>query len=333
MSASNFQSEPNRLAMRMPIEMIKRATEVLQIPSTQDNELSIGLYITNELKTHNIDFYIDDYGNIITSKGKPPFACFCAHMDTVHSYPHGFRVIFQHLKGRDYIYAKDRKGKPVGIGGDDKCGVFVCLELLKTKDDIMAVFFTQEESGGTGSRNIKLNVFKDCKFIGGIDRWNGNDFINKYSGETTTSKEFMKDIKPILSKYEVKPTSGLFTDALNLYSRYVNISCFNISCGYYLHHTDAEFVDLNELYMSYLMCSAIADLPKRYSHKRYNNTTTTYRGYGFGSVFKEERCIDCGIILRGWEYERCSDCWDKLINKNKKKGKDFKNLRQTYRDY
>jgi hypothetical protein len=37
-------------------------------------------------------------------------------------------------------------GKPTGIGGDDKCGVYACLELLKELPNLKAAFFVSEET-------------------------------------------------------------------------------------------------------------------------------------------------------------------------------------------
>jgi hypothetical protein len=47
--------------------------------------------------------------------------------------------------------AYDNDGAPTGIGGDDKCGVFACLTLLKELPYVKAAFFVSEETGCHGS--------------------------------------------------------------------------------------------------------------------------------------------------------------------------------------
>jgi putative aminopeptidase FrvX len=50
-------------------------------------------------------------------------------------------------------------GNPTGIGGDDKCGVYACLELLKELPNLKAAFFVSEETGCHGSKKADPNFF------------------------------------------------------------------------------------------------------------------------------------------------------------------------------
>jgi hypothetical protein len=274
MSASNLQTNPNALAPKMPDEWYHKAVSIFKIPSTSYNETSMSIYIIKELeKMKDVTYYLDDYSNIIITKGKSElYPCFCAHLDTVHTYPNGFKLLRQNMDGRMYLFAANKDNKSVGIGGDDKCGIFVCMYLLERLECVKIIFFSQEESGGIGSSNIELSVFDNCQFLGGIDRWNGHDFVNKYSGQHTVSKAFKKRIHPILKKYGFIMASGLFTDAFNVIERDINISCFNLSCGYYSHHSANEYVDLNELYLSCLVCEELStSLSNQKYEYKYNN--------------------------------------------------------------
>ena len=261
--------------------MLDRALDVFCIPSTSYNETSMSLYIIHLLEAQNISYTIDNYGNILVDKGSGIRPCFCAHLDTVHMYHNGFNVSVEKAKtnNRVYLYAKDDADARVGIGGDDKCGIVVCLELLAVVDNIKVVFFSQEESGGTGSGNVDKEFFSDCAFLGGIDRWNGKDFVDDYCGDTTISKAFRKAITPVLDKFGFSSNSGMFTDAFNVMSRVkIGISCFNISCGYYCHHSAQEYVDTNELYNSFLACLELSKLRTRYEYQL--PVTSTYSGWG-----------------------------------------------------
>ena len=167
MSANNLQTNPNKLAPAMPDELYFEAVNLFAIPSTSYNETSMSIYIISKLEQLRdkgivLVYKIDDYGNIIITKGPGPiYSCFCAHLDTVHTYPSGFKLKYQKDKDRTYLFAADRNNKSVGIGGDDKCGIFVCLYLLERITNLKIVFFSQEESGGTGSSNIRLSFFED----------------------------------------------------------------------------------------------------------------------------------------------------------------------------
>ena len=297
------------------------------------NEKSITLYLCDILDNLKISYSIDDYGNIIVVKGKSNlYPCFSAHLDTVHVYNNGYKLFYQKEKDRTYLFAGDNDKKSVGIGGDDKCGIFACLYLLKRIDNIKIIFFSREETGGIGSSNINLDILNDCKFLASIDRWNGHDFINQYSGQGTISKSFKKAIAPILKKYNYSYNSGLFTDCFNVMERGVNLSCFNVSCGYYSHHSSNEYVDLNELYNSCLLCEEIAKLPDCYEHKyhinkfeakEWNYPALDRRKYKFDYQDEDDKynfndnipvCECCGIELLSYEHKYCSVCSPYMID-------------------
>jgi len=332
MSANNYQVKPNILAPAIPDNLYNEAIRLFSIPSTTYNEKSMAMYICSQLDYMKIKYSIDDYGNIIAVKGKSNlYPCFVSHLDTVHLYQNGFKLLYQKEKDRTYLFACDNNKKSVGIGGDDKCGIFVCLYLLKRIDNIKVVFFSQEETGGIGSSNINLNIFDDCKFICSVDRWNGHDFIDKYNGMSTISAKMKKHISNLLKKYDYSSNSGLFTDCFNVMERGVNLSCFNLSCGYYSHHSSNEYVDLNELYNACLLCAEIAILPDKYEHKfktkKYsvgkwdewdkicaNKLTLDKYDYKFPDYGDKDfndnvpTCDNCGLELFWYEHKYCSSC-------------------------
>jgi hypothetical protein len=237
-----------------------------------------------------VPYEIDDYGNIIATKGVAPWSCFCAHLDTVHMYPNGYNIYIVNREGRLYIDGEDDEKKAVGVGGDDKCGIFVCLFLLENAENVRTIFFTKEESGGLGSKSIDIGWLEDCKFLGGVDRWNGHDFINKYAGDHTISKDFKEVIVPLMKLRGYSFNTGLFTDSFNVQQRKIGISTFNLSCGYYAHHSTSEYVDLAELYNSCLLCYELSTLPTAFPYdlpvKKYNTYDYKY-GYGYGWGYDE----------------------------------------------
>lgn len=243
--------------------------DLFSVASTR-NETKMALFIVRHLEKLNIPFNIDDFGNIYIVKGvSDTYPMFTAHLDTVHTYNNGFNCI----EKDGILYAEDNSGFPVGVGGDCKNGLYICLKLLEVIPTIKIVFFSGEEVGGIGSRSFNKTWLEDCRFIGGVDRKGINDFVTKYRG-ITVSQEFLQDIDPLLIKYSRTQSDGLFTDALSFSS--LNISCFNMSCGYYNPHTNNEYVKISEIEETLEFCKEIAETcTKKYIHTKQAPVTHT----------------------------------------------------------
>ena len=154
-------------------------------------------------------------------------------MDTVHKIVTDY-MIFKKTDNKTkhlILYAKSNN-KPTGIGGDDKCGLFTCLYLLNVLPAIKVVFFTKEETGCAGAGDIDLNFFNNCRYVLEVDRRGKTDFIDKYGGNKTLNQNFSSEIGHLKAKYGFKSATGIFTDVMKLFSRYVGISVVNISGGY-----------------------------------------------------------------------------------------------------
>lgn len=281
---TNVNKESTGKKMTASIEYI--AGMIFPVAST-GNEVAMAITISKVLDNiAGVYYNVDSNGNILVSKGTSnAYPCFVSHMDTVHTYKKGFNVVFS----PKLIKAHDNNGKSVGVGGDDKCGIVACLELLNRLDAVKVVFFSGEESGGIGSSAIKLDFFNNCAFIGSIDRWNGSDFIDNYYLESSISDYFKNQTTDVLSYNNYKSNSGLFTDAFNLYDRGVNISCFNMSCGYYQHHSAGEFVYIPEMVHAIDVAEEIAlavtkrvELPKPQPKKyTYRNSYSNYGAWDY----------------------------------------------------
>ena len=188
----------------------------------------------------------DDYGNVYITKGKPLdnglYPCVVAHLDQVHDVNSLYREI---VEDGDVIFAvaKNKLGdyEQVGTGSDDLSGVWLCLELLLSIPSLKVVFFIDGEVGCLGSESSDVNFFKDCTFVlQGDRRSDTNDFITYTNGVNVSSKEFRREVKPILTKYGYKQTSGIATDAGQLVINGIGCCTANISCGYFKEHTKRE---------------------------------------------------------------------------------------------
>lgn len=285
MSFGNTKVHKNPLE-EMPRPLYNDFVKVLNIQSTSSNEKLMWFYIKTWLDSHGINNYTDAAGNIIATKGELSegeyYPCVCSHMDTVHSFVDDYKLyFFVDEDGNHVLFAKDGE-KKTGIGGDDKCGVYSCLYFLTIFDKLKVVFFTQEESGLVGSNKINLSVFDNCGYIIQLDRWGAHDFICKNSSHNLVSDEYLETINEVLRKYNYEPAIGLITDSVNLFSRNVGISCVNVSCGYYEHHTNSEKIDVNEFYNSLKFTKEVIETlgNKKYAHNRpVYNTKSTYNSY------------------------------------------------------
>jgi putative aminopeptidase FrvX len=147
--------------MERDFELLKK---VLSVPSKTYREDLMIDFITTWLEKNNIPFYVDQFYNIYatkqTDKDIEYFPCVVSHTDTVHNID-SINVVEEMLPNAQNeiklsLKAYNNDGNPTGIGGDDKCGIFGCLELLKELPNLKAAFFVAEETGCKGELNEPL---------------------------------------------------------------------------------------------------------------------------------------------------------------------------------
>lgn len=209
------------------------------------------------IKDYKLD--IDDAGNITVSNthDHKKVPVFCCHLDTVHE-----DKPFPSILKDDLLLSINSQG----IGGDDKCGIVACLELLQ-KIPCKVIFFREEETGCVGAKNYNQKTLKDNLFMVEIDRKGNSDLIfNGKMYDSMASEEFIDDVSEIGKEFGYKPEHGLFTDVSCLND--TGISRMNMSCGYYLPHSNKEYVILSELQNCIDLCYALGTrLTKQYKHK------------------------------------------------------------------
>lgn len=215
---------------------IKLLLDLFHIPALSSKENKIRDFITSYLKSIDIDFSIDDVGNIynISNKNKPLLS---AHMDTVQD-------DFDALMSK-FIGLKNNIIKGYGIiGADDKCGIYAILDLLKNgHTDMNFLFSVEEEVGGNGSLHFTSKHDLSHILYGLIlDRRGNGDIICEYNEYGT--KEFEKTLSQIGTHFGFKPDKGTFSDADNISEQ---ISCANLSVGYYNAHFKNEYAIPTEL--------------------------------------------------------------------------------------
>lgn len=158
-----------------------------------------------------------------------------AHMDTVHTAPVD-QVIFTE-KG-------NRVSSPEGIGGDDRCGIYIIMQILNKTDLRPSILFCEdEEIGGIGSNKFNNSKYADqiqkLKFFIELDRMDAKDAVF-YNCDNPEFTEW------IISETGYTEAYGSFSDISHLCPA-AGIAGVNLSCGYYNPHTLKEYVLLDEM--------------------------------------------------------------------------------------
>ena len=220
---------------------------------------------------------IDAHDNLYVTKGKAQvFPCVVSHTDTVHDIYKGYEVLEQ--KGNFFGFDNSTM-KQVGVGGDDKVGMFICLQMLKKFKNIKIAFFAQEEIGCVGSSQADKKFFEDVGFALECDRKGNNDFVQTSSGVKMFDKKFKNKIMPVLKKFGYSITTGGLTDVHEI-AQDMSISCANMSCGYYNPHSEHEYVSIKDAINTCRMVSKLIELlgENDYPHKAVDD----YSSYGWG---------------------------------------------------
>lgn len=270
---------------------------VLSVQSKSGNQTEMQYYILDKVLQWNdegilIDVDLDEAGNLYLTKGegKNGYPCVVSHMDTVHAIvpDNQFKII---RYGDTWHGFNPVKYEMTGIGGDDKVGVFTCLEALRHFDDIKVAFFTDEEVGCVGSSQANMKWFDDCNLVLQADRRGNDDFVQYIGGTDLFGKEFSEAVTPLLDAhgYSVCKWGGI-TDVGELKDRGLKVACANMSAGYHNPHFDNEYIVLKEVEnVLNLIFTIITELgstrwdheaiPWNYTYNKSSYKTTSYGNY------------------------------------------------------
>ena len=244
--------------------------EVLSIPSVYGKEQLIRDYIQKFAEDNNISYFIDLKGNIYLTKGSEKmtqgeyYPCVVSHMDTVHKnhitlIENNERLNINELEDGILTASDPHTGKQTGIGGDDKCGVFVCLSLFDHFDILKGAFFVEEEIGMLGSMHADKNFFTNVGYAIQFDAPSDNWITETCSGVKLFDKEFKENITNVLNEGGYKKFSyDPFTDVNQLAQKF-DFNCLNLGCGYYEQHRDTEYVVIKEVENSLKMGKNLID--------------------------------------------------------------------------
>jgi len=247
--------------------------------------------------------------------------CLVAHIDHVYEE--------KNWSKRPILYNEEYLWSPVGIAGDDRAGVYACMQLFNELD-VNVLFTDLEERGGGGAiEACGCEALKHTPYFIEVDR-RGNREAVFYNEEEVLVPEFVE----VVSKY-FTVAQGSFSD-ISILGQHYKVASVNLSAGFYNEHSKtSEYIYLPALeYTIKAIPKLISDLehqryelPERlwWSHYSYSywgrskrsRVKTSKRGsylwwYDEPKVDEEQdcpvECFNCGSL--DWDRVVGYYCWE-----------------------
>lgn len=212
-----------------------------------------------------------------------------AHMDTVHK---------QTCKTIN-LAENGRMSSPQGIGGDDRCGVYIIGQILRSLR-CSVLLCEDEEKGGIGANKFaKTDYIHDLgvNYMIEFDRRGKNDAVF-YSCDNKQFTDF------VVYGTGYKEARGTYSDISTLMPA-SKLCGVNLSSGYYNEHTTDEHVMFYE--MTDTISTAIALIkspcdepfvykPRTYDNYKYEEDTQQLNMFGNYNIIEKAR-YDTAITL------------------------------------
>ena len=225
------------------------------------NETDLKAYLKTKVANRGGTVISDD-GYLFYKGGFP--VLLCAHMDTVHE-----------KEISTIVYANGTISSPQGIGGDDRCGIYMILQILK-RYDCSVLFLEDEEIGCVGAKKFartelarSLEREEKLKYIIEFDR-KGNNHAVFYDCDNPSFTKF-------ITQGFFKKETGTCSD-ISYIAPALGIAAVNLSCGYYHEHYIDHYVNLAE--MEKVIEEAVGLLAKTGEVERFKYVKkNSYGGY------------------------------------------------------
>lgn len=198
-----------------------------------------------------------------------------AHLDTVHKKQ---CVDITNI-------GKHTLTSPQGIGGDDRCGVFIIMEIIKELN-CSVLFCEDEETGGKGASKFacsKIINSLNVNYIIEFDRMGSRDAVF-YKCDNDKFTEF------VLQNTGFEKARGTFSD-ISVIAPAAKIAAVNLSSGYYNAHTINESVDFIDVINTIEVAKSLiqTESPKfEYIAEKQSNQMSFFDG-GYGNFFDGKR--------------------------------------------
>ena len=252
-SKTDVEEEPTEIKVKkLDLNLLY---SLMAVPTASNFEYRMAIWIMLFAKANNIKYETDDYGNLYLTKGEleegENYPCVTAHLDTVQTKQEYFASAGAKLNVKTTI--KDGQHKiyvdNFGIGGDDKAGLCICLNMFSYTDKLKACFFLEEELLDVGSSHLKKEWFDNVGYVLGFDSPDLNRAAYQCQGYRLMSKDFFvsNGLDEIckqhgLNDFRAEP----ITDVVEI-RKQTEVVCMNFGSGYYNCHTDKEYCIIEDM--------------------------------------------------------------------------------------
>lgn len=240
----------------MDRETLNKLKNLLSVPTHTWEEDRLIEHVINYISSlDSVNYYQDKLGSLYITKGESPtYPCLVAHLDSVHNITE-MNVIEEQLPNSQgelklALKAYDKeKGLPTGIGGDDKSGVFICLQLLEKLDSCKLFLPVAEETGCNGSKEADPEFFTNVGYAIQFDSTENDTMSKTLMGVKLYEEDskFFGSVKNIILEHGfTKWLNHPYTDTMMLKKKF-NFPCLNFAAGYYRYHTENEYVVVEDV--------------------------------------------------------------------------------------
>ena len=215
---------------------MKTFTEICRMTQAE-----VKKYMHEYLKSKNYNIVNKD--GFLYAKGTVP-VLLLAHMDTVHK-----------ETPKEIIEIDGKISSPQGIGGDDRCGIYIIMNLVNELN-CSVLLCEDEETGGGGARKFTSATYKaknekgeDIK-VKYIDELNVN-YMLEFDRRGSKDAVFYACDNPKFTDFIeensfFKKAYGSFSD-ISTIAPAAKIAAVNLSSGYYNAHMLTEYVVSEEM--------------------------------------------------------------------------------------
>jgi di/tripeptidase len=234
--------------------------EILSLPN-QDSKTD---YIRN---LYDNECEMDYYGNIKLDKdssyNKPYLV---AHLDNVFE-KDDLKLRFN--SQGNMLTAFDRlTGQRHNMGADDGVGIAIALELFE-RYDVGVLLLRDEEIGCIGAEYNEFTDTLNAKYCIEIDRKGSGEIVTNVAGLDLCSLAFKHAIRKRTRRNMVR---GGMTDVAQFVEDGFQVSCINMTCGYFNPHTHFEAVHIKEVFNTYNVAKDLIHIDMDTSPAGYYNT-------------------------------------------------------------
>ena len=200
----------NILSGLKPEGIWKHFEEICEIPHPSKHEQKMIEYVVNFAKSHNLEYEVDEVGNVVIRKPATPGfenkqgVILQGHLDMVPQANSDIKHDFEKDPIKPRIEGDWVKATGTTLGADNGIGVATSLAILESNNiqhgPIEAIFTVDEETGMTGAFGLKPGLLKG-DILMNLDSEDEGELFIGCAGGTNANITFKFNKKPAPKKH------------------------------------------------------------------------------------------------------------------------------------